>query len=160
MLGRAWYRAGQFFGALRVRIDPGELEAARAVLGERAYALFRSMDLRDQRHGLDVWRMLKASAPEDADLQVAALLHDCGKGRQTVWSRSAHVVLQAIAPGVERRIARPGGALDRLRRHPELGAERAAAAGCGPETLRLIREQNSVPGDERLALLQRADEAN
>jgi hypothetical protein len=160
MLRRARYRVDQFFGALRVRIEDGELEAARAVLGERAWALFRSMDARDQRHGLDVWRMLRADAADDRDLQIAALLHDCGKGRQSVWTRVAHVILQNIAPGLERRIARPGGALDRLLRHPEIGAERATEAGCGPEIVRLIREQESTTADERLARLQRADELN
>ncbi len=160
MLRRARYRAGQFFGALRVRIDPDELEAAKAVLGERAWALFRSMDARDQRHGLDVWRMLREDAPGDQDLHIAALLHDCGKGAQSVWTRVAHVILQSIAPGIERRIARPGSALDRLLRHPELGAARAEEAGCGAEVVRLIREQESPARDQRLALLQRADELN
>ncbi|HXF50838.1 MAG TPA: HD domain-containing protein [Dehalococcoidia bacterium] len=160
MLRRARYRAGQFFGALRVRLDPAELAEARALLGDRAWALFRSMDPRDQRHGLDVWRMLREDAADDRDLQVAALLHDCGKGRQSVWTRVAHVALQNVAPGLERRIARPGGALDRLLRHPEIGAERAREAGCGPEVVRLIREQESAAPDPRLALLQRADELN
>lgn len=160
MLRRARYRASQFFGALRVRLDDGELEGARALLGECAWALFRSMDPRDQRHGLDVWRMLRTDAANDRDLQIAALLHDCGKGRQSVWTRVAHVILQSVAPGLERRIARPGSALDRLLRHPELGAERAAKAGCGPEVVRLIREQESAAPDDRLALLQRADELN
>lgn len=160
MLRRARYRAGQFFGALRVRLEPGELADARALLGDRAWALFRSMDPRDQRHGLDVWRILSKDAADDRELQIAALLHDCGKGRQTVWTRVAHVVLQNIAPGLERRLARPGGALDRLLRHPEIGAERALEAGCGPEVVRLIREQESAEPDSRLALLQRADELN
>lgn len=160
MLRRARYRAGQFFGSLRVRIDPEELDEAREVLGERAWALFRSMDARDQRHGLDVWRMLREDAAGDRDLQVAALLHDCGKGRQHVWTRVAHVILQNVAPGMERRMARPGSALDRLLRHPEIGAERAARAGCPPEVVRLIREQESLARDERLARLQRADELN
>ncbi len=161
MLVRALYRARQFFGALNVVIEPEELEEALRPLAPAQRQFFLSMDRRDQRHGLDVWRMLRERAPADADLLTAALLHDCGKGPQTVWTRVAHVALQNLAPRLEARMVRRGGALDRLRRHPELGAERAIEAGCSAETVRLIREQEREGAlDARLTLLREADEAN
>ena len=119
--------------------------------------------LRDQQHGIDVLRRVRAAAGDDAALCTAALLHDCGKGRVTLWQRVAHVVLGAMAPGLRRRIASEDGAgwrraMWRLLHHPRIGAEMVAATGADAEVVRLIREQESAMADRRLAVLQAADE--
>src|SRR5207237_3563540 len=117
------------------------------------------------QHGIEVYRHVRAaSAADDRSLFVAALLHDCGKGRIALWQRVVHVLLGAVAPGLRRRIAGSGGpawrqAFYRLLHHPELGAEIVARTGADGDTVRMIREQESVTPDERLALLQAADEA-
>jgi hypothetical protein len=162
---RPWHRARQFFGALRPRVSPDERAAAYEWLSASLRAVFESMTLRDQQHGIIVWRRVRAaSVRPDADLFAAALIHDCGKGRVALWHRVAHVLLASIAPPLERRVAAEHGvgwrrALWRLREHPRLGAEMAAAAGASAGVVRLIAEQDSPNPDVRLAILQQADDA-
>jgi hypothetical protein len=164
MLRSARHRARQFFGALRPRVDPAARADACARLDEPQRRLFESMTLRDQQHGIAVYRAVRAAAPDDAGLQVAALLHDCGKGHVRLWHRVAFVVLEAAAPPLLERVASAEGAawrraLWRLRHHPLLGADLVAATGADPDVVRIIREQElKPPPDARLALLQAADE--
>ena len=130
--------------------------------------------VRDQQHGIDVFRRVRAASASDHDLLAAALLHDCGKGHVTLWQRVTHVILDAAAPGLRARLASERGAnwrqaLWRLEHHPELGAAMVAAtAAAGGQTdggqrdadvVRLIREQEAPSPDTRLAILQAADEA-
>lgn len=162
MTGRAWHRVRQFFGALRPRVTPEERAGAYRRLDPPLRALFESMTLRDQQHGIIVLRRVLAAGgrPDDGDLCVAALLHDCGKGAVTLWQRVLHVAL----PGALcRAIAAEDGAawrraFWRLRLHPELGARLAAEAGASADVVRMIREQDAASPDARLALLQAADE--
>ncbi|HXK34022.1 MAG TPA: hypothetical protein VNM91_08440 [Dehalococcoidia bacterium] len=165
MLARARHRVAQFFGALRPHVDPAARAEAYAWLTPEQRRLFETMMLRDQQHGIEVYARVRArSARDDATLFAAALLHDCGKGRVALWQRVAHVVLGAVAPGLRRRIASEHGAawrraFWRLLHHPDIGADLAARAGADPDTVRMIRMQESPAPDGRLALLQAADEA-
>lgn len=162
---RAAYRSRQFFGALRARVEEDERAEVAAHLTPAEQRLFQSMDLRDQRHALDVLRALKASGQRDPSLLAAALLHDVGKGPIKLWHRVAFVVLRAVSPGLLRRVARADnsgwrGALARTLDHAEGGAALAEEAGSTAETVRLIRLHRSPAGDDAvLALLQAADEA-
>jgi hypothetical protein len=165
MRARPGHRVRQFVGALRPHVGADERAEAYRYLGAPQQRVFESMMLRDQQHGIEVWRRVRAAAPgEDAALCAAALLHDCGKGRVALWQRVAHVLLGALAPALRRRIAGETGAawrqaFFRLLHHPEIGARMAAAAGADPDVVRMIREQDAAGADERLALLQAADEA-
>ncbi len=49
--------------------------------------------------------------------------------------------------------------VDGLGSHPDIGAEMVARTGANPDTIRMIREQDAESPDQRLALLQAADEA-
>jgi hypothetical protein len=165
MLRRAGHRVRQFFGALRPRVSAADRAEAYAHLPPSLRPLFESMVLRDQQHGIHVLRHIRAasrSAPED--LLAAALIHDCGKGRVLLWHRVLHVLAGALAPSLEPRLASDTGAewrraLYRLVHHPALGAALAADAGASSEVVRLIRDQDEPAADERLALLQAADQA-
>jgi hypothetical protein len=165
MLRRVSHRVRQFFGALRPHVSPDERDDAYRWLTEPQRAVFESMMLRDQQHGIVVLRRVRAASPgDDPALFAAALLHDCGKGRIALWQRIAHVLMSAVAPGLGARIASEHGAdwrraFWRLREHPRLGAEMAAAAGAEAETVRFIREQDAPSPDARLAILQSADDA-
>jgi hypothetical protein len=165
MLARAWHRIRQFFGALRPRVRPEERADAYAWLTPAEQALFETMTLRDQEHGIVVLRRIKRDTPDvDRDLFAAALLHDCGKGDVRLWHRIAHVAIHAGAAGIAERLASRDGpgwrrALWRLRYHPDIGAELAQKAGSSPEVVRLISQQNAPEADRRLALLQAADDA-
>jgi hypothetical protein len=63
------------------------------MLGGAEYALFHSMERRDQRHGLEVMRRLRFGGETDRELLTAALLHDCGKGAVPAF---AYVVTPAL----------------------------------------------------------------
>ncbi len=165
MMARVWHRIRQFAGALRPRVTEAERRDAYRWLTEQQRGLFETMMSRDQQHGIIVLRRVRrASAGEDPPLFAAALLHDCGKGRVALWQRTAHVLLAAFWPSLDARLAIEEGlgwrrAFWRLRYHPDIGADLVTAAGSDAETVRLIREQDAPMADQRLALLQAADDA-
>jgi hypothetical protein len=165
MLARASHRIRQFFGALRPRVTAGDRADAYCCLNTQQQAIFESMMLRDQQHGIVVYGRVRAATPaDDPPLFVAALLHDCGKGRVALWQRVVHVLLGAVAPGLRARIAGEHGAswrrgMWRLLYHPEIGARMVAQTDADPDTIRMIREQDAASPDRRLALLQAADDA-
>ncbi len=161
----ASHRVRQFLGALRPHVTSDDRQDAYAYLNEAQRGIFESMLLRDQQHGIDVFRRVRAASPgDDPPLFVAALLHDCGKGRVALWERVSHVALGATAPGLRGRVASDDGvswrqAMWRLLHHPEIGADMVARTDADPDTIRMIREQDAASPDERLALLQAADDA-
>jgi hypothetical protein len=164
MLARVRHRVRQFVGALRPRVDAEARAGAYRCLNDGQRRIFEAMMLRDQQHGIEVLARVRVSGGDDPALCVAALLHDCGKGRVSLWQRVAHVMLGAAAPGLRARIAAERGAawrraFWRLLHHPAIGAEMVATTGADPDTVRLIREQEAERPDARLALLQAADEA-
>jgi hypothetical protein len=125
--------------------------------------IFDSMHIADQRHGLDVVASLRARGVAEPDVLVAGLIHDAGKGNTGVLPRVAWTLGERYGPWVwrlTRVLPGFGAGLDRLRDHAERSAALAAAAGCSPLTVDLIRHQ-SAPIDIRFGeLLRLADEAN
>ena len=61
-LARVQHRLRQFVGALRPRIDTQLRAEAFGLLRDPERQLFGTMTLRDQQHGLDVYRRLQSSA--------------------------------------------------------------------------------------------------
>ena len=160
---RPLYRSRQFFSSLRPRVDPSLRDEAFPLLAEPQRRLFDSMTPRDQQHGLDVYRRLRDAGESDADLLVAALLHDCGKGDVRLWHRVAFVLLQGAAPALLRRIALASdgasvrATMYRCLHHEALGAQVARAAGCSERTAALIRGEGDA---QALAALHAADDAS
>jgi hypothetical protein len=123
------------------------------------------MHVADRRHGLDVVATLRAEGVTDPEVLLAGLLHDAGKGRTGVWPRVVYSLgqgygrwmwdLAGIVPGAGFR-----DALARLRDHADASASLAAAAGCSPRTVELIRHQDAPIDPEAGRLLKLADEAN
>jgi len=125
--------------------------------------VFDRMHVADQRHGLDVVWTLRADGVSDPEVLVAGLLHDAGKGDTGVWPRVAYSLGQAYGPVIWRSArVLPGfrAALERLRDHAETSAALAAAAGCSPRTVELIRHQDAPIDPVAGRQLQLADEAN
>jgi hypothetical protein len=122
------------------------------------------MHVADRRHGLDVVATLRERGVREADVLVAGLLHDCGKGRDVgVWPRVAWSLSEAYGAwilAVARRLPGFGRAIDRLRTHADRSATLAAAAGCSPRAVALIREQEAPTDPQYGELFRLADEAN
>jgi hypothetical protein len=161
-LPRPLYRSRQVLNALRPVLAPDDVELAMRLLSPEQASLFIGMEKRDQRHAIEVVRLLSAtSVADDSDVLAAALLHDCGKGAVPVWLR----ILNVLSPAAVERIAKDEAgdvrsAAYRLRHHAAIGALLAEAAGSSPTTVRLIRGDVSPDESARLALLRAADDAS
>jgi len=122
------------------------------------------MPAADRRHGLDVVAALRAAGVDDRDVHLAGLFHDTGKGRTIrLWHRVAWSLGELLGPWVHAMASRlPGGdrAMARLRDHAERSAELAAAVGCPPRSVALIRGDAGSGGGAALAALRAADEAS
>jgi hypothetical protein len=143
----------------------GERVEAAGLLGERLWPLFESMGERDQRHSLDVMRLLMERGCRDEDTLMAALLHDVGKGRIAgvkvrLWHRVAYVLLASVSPWTLRRLGKGRGGLGALHQHAERGAVVAEALGATAAVVELIRRHDERDSpDERLRLLRTADDS-
>ena len=161
------YRILQFFRAALARIHRHEYDLVEQHLASAQAALFRRMPRCDQRHSLDVLYTLQRAGHQDKTLIQAALLHDVGKtrGQLTILHRVAVVLLQRFAPDWLARLAADGEGWKAPfavhAQHPQIGATRAADAGCSQETIDLIhRHHETHPEDTMLAALQWADRQN
>jgi hypothetical protein len=158
------------------------LDLARRHLSSEGLALFQAMPRYDQRHAIAVARTLCGQGQRDADLLVAALLHDAGKtvplpyvqslgrGPKSVrlWHRVAVVLMRAFWPGLLISLAGDGSQSWRRpfyvqEHHAALGAELAQQIGCSSRTVFLIQHHENPSGrddDPLLAALQAADNVN
>ncbi len=162
---RAGYRGRQFLRAMLPRIRPEERAAVEPYLPGRLRNLFESLPAAEQRHGIDVFHVLRAGGHADRDLLTAGLLHDCGKGRVRVWHRVAFVALEAAGPRALGRIASAQGAgwrraFHRMLHHPRLGAALVEEAGGSARTVALVGGSGGVDTDTELAALKAADEVS
>jgi len=161
----SWWasRTRQFRAHIRANVTPGERAALVAWIAPAQLDLFDAMHVADRRHGLDVVGSLRAEGVTEPDLLVAGLLHDAGKGDTGVWPRVAYTLGSRYGDwitGVASVLPGFGPALGRLRTHAETSAAMAAAAGCSPRTVELIRNQDAPLDPEFGELLRLADEAN
>jgi hypothetical protein len=126
--GTLRYRVRQFLRAVVARVSEEELGQITDILTAASLDLFRSMDVKDQRHGLDVYNTLRRSGQNNPDLLAAALLHDVGKSAAwlSVWQRALIVLLERLAPGMLARVSQSA-------RQP---ISEPAGPGHGPEGIR------------------------
>ncbi len=157
-LSRVRYRVQQYTKGLVARVRPEEAATVREMLSPTELALFLGMQRRDQRHSLDLFHALFAGGAS-RDSLVAALLHDVGKDELRDWQRVAFVLLEAVRPGLGRRLEAESGppwrtGLWRLRHHARLGAERLAAAGCAPRVVEIVAAHAGPPPTEDTELVR------
>ena len=170
---RLLYRFRQFFGGVFARVSDAERREADAVLNSSARAWFHSLPRDLQWHGVQVMHDLQRAGVDRSDVLAAALLHDAGKaaGPNGPLVRAFIVLARHIMPAWSaRRKAidyRSARGLDRVLaiayQHPAIAAEKAAACGCDPVTIDLIRyHQDTARGktDPLLQLFQRVDDQN
>jgi hypothetical protein len=163
----------QFYQAVFARVRAKEYELIQERLSPAQAALFMRMMRSDQRHCLDVYYTLIQAGYQEDDLLRAALLHDAGKSapagetaldfctligsaqvqvgqRMTVFHRVAIVLMQAFpgtGPRWLARLAADGRGWKAPfavhARHAQVSAEWAAAAGCSPAVVNLIRAHHA-----------------
>jgi hypothetical protein len=160
------HRVEQFFGHLRAGVSAREVDRAHHLLPTAAWGLFDGMPVADRRHALDVVATLLDAGNDDPDLLAAALLHDAAKGhRLRLWHRVVAVLLEALAPRLLPRLASPEPRSWRYPyhlhlHHGALSADAAAAVGCAPRTVALIRGTADEADASLAAALAAADEAS
>jgi hypothetical protein len=161
----SWWasKTRQFRSHVRARVGARERDELAGWLSPSQLALFDTMHPADRRHGLDVAATLRAEGATDADVVVAGLLHDAGKGDTGVWPRIAFSLGQRYGRWVWRIAGLMPGwrvAINRLETHAESSASLAEVAGCTPRTVALILDQDEPKDAEFGELLRLADEAN
>jgi hypothetical protein len=166
-LSRVCYRVRQFFHAVWVDVDPGELEHARSVLTPAQRSLFAGMQRSEQAHALKVYRQLVDQGETSPDLLVAALLHDVGKSCSPlwVWERVLIVLARLAFPVRSRRWGNTSPekaghkfwkrAFIVAEQHPAWGAALAADAGVSPLAVNLIRLHQDPPSTTTEASVKR-----
>ena len=148
---------------LRARVTPAERAGLETWLTPAELELFDAMHVADRRHGLDVVARLRAEGVGDEEVLVAGLLHDCAKGDTGVLARIAFSLGQRYGAwvwGIAGIVPAARRSLERLRVHAEASAGLAAAAGCSPRTVELIRHQDAPVDPVMGRLLKLADEAS
>ena len=161
----SWWarKTRQFAAHLRARVGPEERSALTGWLRPAELELFDAMHVADRRHGLDVVAWLRSDGIADPEVLVAGLLHDCAKGDTGVLPRIADSLGQRYGAGlwlVASLVPGWRAALARLRVHAEASAALAAAAGCSPRTVELIRHQDRPLDPDAGERLRLADEAS
>jgi hypothetical protein len=165
MYHTSWWapKVRQFRAHVRARVAAGERAGLATWLSPSQLGLFDTMHVADRRHGLDVVATLRAEGATETDLLVAGLLHDAGKDQTGIWPRVIYSLGQAYGSWIWRLAGIVPGVradLERLRDHAGTSARLAAAAGCTPRTVELIRHQDDPHDAEFGELLRLADEAN
>jgi len=90
----------------------------------------------------------------------AITMSGCAKSASAFRASSSVFRPAPRITGVASMLPGFGPALERLRTHAETSAAMAAAAGCSPRTVELIRNQDAPLDPEFGELLRLADEAN
>jgi hypothetical protein len=170
---RLLYRFRQFFGGVFAQVSDEERREADAVLNPLARAWFHSLPRDLQWHGLQVMHDLKRAGVDRADVLAAALLHDAGKaaGPNGPLMRTFSMLARHLTPAWSARRKeidyREARGIDRVLaiayQHPQIAAEKAAACGCDPVTIDLIRyhQDDARSKDNALLMLfQQVDNEN
>jgi hypothetical protein len=163
--GIAWWRTKirQTRAHVRASVAPAERDALATWLTPAQLALYDAMHVADRRHGLDVVASLRTDGADDREVLLAGLLHDAGKGRTSIAPRIVYALGQAYGAWVWRAgsmLPPLRRALRRLQDHATTSATMAAAVGCSPRTVELIRHQDAPIDPLAGVQLKLADDAN
>lgn len=150
-LARIRYRVWQFWRVLWGKPDSHGLETARGHLSLQLFQLFKKMSHAEQAHALRVLSAVRDRGYNDPALLTAALLHDVGKSRYSLfpWERAWIVLVNAFFPqkAEEWGQGSPAGRRKTFvvaAQHAEWGAEMAAAHGASELAVKLIREHQTA----------------
>ncbi len=154
-LGQGWQQLG-FVAPLSL----DDQQEVQRWLSSAALSLFFTMSLADQQHSLRVCRGLQMRGCIEADLLMAALLHDVGKaqGRVPFWTRPVLVLGKRCAPRLLARLIVAPSQFEQLRVprwrralsytwwHADVGADLAADVGLSEQAVLYIRTHHQPDG--------------
>lgn len=171
-------RIKQVISALTAKLHAADIDFIEKHLDQREQALFRAMNLPDQRHSLNVAYTSIFLAKEIADVDErklikASLLHDVGKiyGDVSTFDKIVTVIAYKFAPIWSEKWAKlgKGNKLDNLRHafyiylnHAERSKEKLIAIGLN-ELADIVSKHHKAPASDdqlELILLRRADDEN
>lgn len=155
-----FYRVKQFIKAVTARVTDEEMEWVKGYLSKKEWQLFMRLKVYEQRHCIDVAKLLKEWTKGEREMIRLGLLHDIGKIQYPLnpIEKSMIVVLDKITKGTIQKWY----TLKMVQcyyHHPQMGYEQLSAL----ETyevwfLESIRNHhNALVVDERTRLLQQAD---
>ena len=154
------YRLGQALSLLNPRVPTSVRDQAVRRLNADEHALFERLTPADQRHALAVYQAVREISPDDEALQIAALLHDVGKGRPGLVDRTGLTLVKALAPWLLLRwqLCPPRsrrGRIARLVGDTEASARLAELAGSRADVVETLRSYGyrEHPRGRRLAEL-------
>jgi len=173
---RFLYRSRQFWLAISTRSSRQDVQLVTSILSDSQFELFQRMQRSEQTHSLVVLNELMNQGEDNADLLIAALLHDVGKTQAPIrlWERVLIVIVRAFCQDcVQKWGGNPETAMGWRRafivaeQHPIWGADLAAERGTSPLAVSLIaRHQEQIPPeassieDNLLRTLQAVDDNN
>lgn len=138
------YRLRQALSLLDPRVPTTARDAAIRRLNEDERALFLRLSPADQRHALAVYHAARLVSPDDEALQIAALLHDVGKGQPGLADRTGLTLTKALAPWLLLRwqlfpATSRRGRIARLVGDTEASARLAELAGSRTDVVETLR---------------------
>lgn len=139
------------------KLTGGERREAEGWLeGVGESGVYWEQSVADQRHGLEMARMIAAVRPDRRDLIRAGLLHDVGKRQSNLG-----VIARSLASVFAKLRIPVRGSWRRYLDHGPLGAEELAILGSGALVVEFARHHHgrrpgTIPADE-WELLQSAD---
>lgn len=149
--------AGRFFGMITAApLSPREQSEVASLLSPDLAPLFWRQPSADQRHALNVARRVMERDHSDAELIVAALVHDVGKADAGLGP-----VRRSIATVLDIAGVQVGGRMGRYLDHGAIGARALESAGASDLTVSFARLHPGGPPSgvdpERWKLLLDAD---
>lgn len=140
----ASYRLRQALAFFDPRVPAKSRNHAMQRLKADERTLFGRLRPTDQRHALAVFEAARASRPDDEALQIAALLHDVGKGRPGLTDRTGLTLAKAFTPWLLLRWqllppATRRGRIARLAGDTEASARLAELAGSHVDVVETLR---------------------
>ena len=159
---RVGYRIWQLWRALTGRLTADEHVYAQQTLTPAEYALFIRMPPYDQRHGMDVARVLGRLGVTEASVLALALLHDIGKvgddGRAlSLWWYGVNVLVQPL-PVLRDWLLPRYEPLRRSMTHEQRSLAMASAGGARADVCALLAVLAHGGDDARIALFAEADD--
>ena len=156
------YRLWQLWRALTGTMTPDDMHFVQTTLTPAEQLLFASLPVYDQRHAVDVARLLVAEGQHAPALLATALLHDVGKvsdsGKPLGLGWYGMIVVLQRIPTLYRWCARWCEPVRRHASHEARSAQRAQQVGARADVVALLNDVARRVDAPAVRLLHEADD--